>query len=187
MEEMAEQDVQHTAPPPRKKEKDQRGAGSGQHANDTRDRNYNEDPDEHLAFAEGKSAADYKPEAYEPGRGDYAEGDPAKGKLDLSSTATEDANLFIPMRDRRAYLKDQAEKNEAANDELNAIQVDQNRRVQKVSNLLTDPDYQRDVSMETAVAQLEMHDPDKVREQAEAATAAQEERAKADSKKDEKK
>lgn len=146
---------EQTTPQPRQ---EPRGAGSGEKANATRSRNYNESPDEHLAFAEGKSAADYKPEAYEPGT-DYPEGDPAKGKLDYSTIAV-DPNLYIAQRDRRAYLVDQAEKNEAANDELNAIQVEQNKRVQMASNLVNDPDFQRDNSMQTAVAALEMHNPD---------------------------
>lgn len=144
--------------PQQRQEREPRGAGSGEKANATRSRNYNESPDEHLAFAEGKSAADYKPEAYEAGT-EYPEGDPAKGKLDFSTVAV-DPNLYIPQRDRRAYLVDQAEKNEAANDELNAIQVEQNKRVQMASNLVNDPDFQRDNSMQTAVAALEMHNPD---------------------------
>jgi hypothetical protein len=143
---------------PQQQHKEPRGIGGGEKANATRSRNYNESPDEHLAFAEGKSAADYKPEAYEPGT-EYPEGDPAKGKLDFGTVAV-DPNLYIAQRDRRAYLVDQAEKNEAANDELNAIQVEQNKRVQMASNLVNDPDFQRDNSMQTAVAALEMHNPD---------------------------
>jgi hypothetical protein len=152
---MTTAEEQNTMPQQRQ---EPRGAGSGEKANATRSRNYNESPEEHLDFAEGKSAADYKPEAYEPGT-EYPEGDPAKGKLDFSTVAV-DPNLYIAQRDRRAYLVDQAEKNEAANDELNAIQVEQNKRVQMASNLVNDPDFQRDNSMQTAVAALEMHNPD---------------------------
>jgi hypothetical protein len=146
------QQQRHNPPP------EPRGAGSGEKANATRGRNYDESPEEHLDFAEGTSAADYKPEAYEEGP-EYPEGEAAKGKLDYSTVAA-DPNLYIAQRDRRAYLLDQAEKNQAANDELNAIQVEQNKRVQMASNLVNDPDYQRDKSMETAVAALEMHNTD---------------------------
>lgn len=138
-----------------------RGAGTGENAVATRSRNYNESPDKQLDFAEGKKAEDYDPKAYEPGP-EYPEGDPADGKLDYrTQNQAADPNLFIPMRDRRAYLIDQAEKNQAANDELNAIQVEQHKRLQVASNLIHDPDYQRDVSMEQAKLQLERHDPDK--------------------------
>jgi hypothetical protein len=154
MTEQQENNAQQTAPPRQRREP--RGAGSGEKANATRGRNYDESPDEHLDFAEGKSAEDYKPEGYEPGP-EYPEGDPAKGKLDNSTTNNMDPNNYIAMRDRRAYLVDQAEKNQAANDELNAIQVEQNKRVQMASNLINDPDYQRDKSMETAKAALELH------------------------------
>jgi hypothetical protein len=143
-----------TVPP----KKEPRGAGSGEKANATRDRNYNESVDEKLDFAEGKKAADYTPEAYEPGR-EYEEGDATKGKLDFRTVAN-DPNNYIAQRDRRAYLVDQAEKNESANDELNAMQVEQNSRVQPGSNLINDPDFQRDNSMQTAIAALERHNPD---------------------------
>ncbi len=138
-----------------------RGAGSGENAVATRGRNYNESPDKNLDFAEGKKADDYKPGAYEPGP-EFPEGDPAAGKLDYrTQNEAADPNLNIPMRDRRAYLIDQAEKNQAANDELNAIQVKQHERLQRASNLIHDPDYQRDISVEQAKIQLERHDPDK--------------------------
>jgi hypothetical protein len=156
-----DQQTTHTAAsshPAAAQRKEHRGAGSGEKANATRDRNYDESPDERLDFAEGKKADDYTPEAYEPGK-EYDEGDATKGKKDFRTVAN-DPSLYIAQRDRRAYLVDQAEKNESANDELNAIQVEQNKRVQPASNLINDPDYQRDNSMQTAIASLERHNPD---------------------------
>jgi hypothetical protein len=158
MTEQQENTEQQQAAAPRQR-REPRGAGSGEKANATRDRNYDESPEERLAYAEGKSAEDYKPEGYKPGP-DFPKGEPARGKLDFGAAASVDPNQFIAMRDRRAYLIDQAEKNEAANDELNAIQVDQNRRVPLATNLVNDPDYQRDTSMQTARAALEMHNTD---------------------------
>lgn len=124
-----------------------RGAGSGEHANATRDRRYNE---------KVKST-------------EYPEGDIEKGRIDFDKLSEGQTAEMIPMRDRRAYLIDQAEKNEAANDELNAIQVDQNKRVQFAQNLIQDPDQMRESSMETAINALKMHDPDERKKQIEAA------------------
>jgi hypothetical protein len=103
-----------------------------------------------IAFAEGKSAADYEPGNYKEGS-EYPEGDATKGKPDLANP------VEIPMRDHRAYLLDQAEKNQRANDELNAMQVEQNRRFNQTNLLLADPDYQRDTSMESAIAEINRH------------------------------
>lgn len=130
-----------------------RGAGTGNEANATRSRDYKEGTK-------------------------YTKGDPAKGRIDFAKQAEGITIEQIAMRDRRAYLIDQAEKNEAANDELNAIQVDQNKRVQMAQSLLQDPDEMRDSSMETAVAALKMHDPD---ERKKLATARQKEVAAAHS------
>jgi hypothetical protein len=126
-----------------------RGAGSGEHANATRDRK-----------SEAKS--------YTPGP-EYDEGDPAKGKLDPEALAEAETVEQIPMRDRRAYLLDQAAKNESANDELNAIQVEQNKRLQFAQAIIQDPDRMREESMETAITALKMHDPDTIKKNAEAA------------------
>jgi hypothetical protein len=100
---------------------------------------------------------------------EYPKGDIEKGKIDPEELTEGQTAEMIPMRDRRAYLLDQAEKNEAANDELNAIQVEQNKRVQLAQNILQDPDEMRESSMETAVAALKQHDPDVRKKQAEAA------------------
>jgi hypothetical protein len=100
---------------------------------------------------------------------EYPEGDIEKGKIDPEELTEGQTAEMIPMRDRRAYLLDQARKNEAANDELNAIQVEQNKRVQLAQNILQDPDEMRESSMETAVAALRQHDPDVRKKQAEAA------------------
>ena len=124
---------------------EQRGAGSGENAVHSRSRHY----------TEGTK---------------YTKGDAAKGRIDPEEVTQGQVATIIAHRDRRAYLIDQAEKNEAANDELNAIQTDQNRRLQLGQNLLQDPDEMRESSMETAVAALKMHDPD---ERKKLATAAQ--------------
>ena len=131
-----------------------RGAGSGENAVHTRSRQYNEKATE------------------------YPKGDIAKGRIDYEQLSEGQTAEQIAMRDRRAYLIDQAEKNEAANDELNAIQVDQNKRVQFVQNQLQDPDEMRESSMETAVAALKMHDPDERKKQVEAAQKQREKDAK---------
>lgn len=130
-----------------------RGAGSGEHAVATRDRQ----PDQKAS--------------------EYAKGDAAKGKID-----PKDPDRYIPMRDRRAFLVDQAEKNEAANDELNAIQSEQNTKFMKVMKELDpviDPDRMREESMETAVAALKMHDPEEMKKRAETAQKTNEKNAKA--------
>jgi hypothetical protein len=121
---------------------DPRGAGSGERAVATRARNYNESPAE---FEAGSK---------------YPKGDPAKGRIDPVALTEGQTAEQIPMRDRRAYLLDQAEKNEAANDELNAIQTDQNKRLQLAQNLIQDPDVMREESMETAKNALMAHDPE---------------------------
>jgi hypothetical protein len=121
-----------------------RGAGNGENAVATRDRQYNENR---------KGAAPVKSTTYE-------KGDILKGRIDPANP-----DRLIAHRDRRAYLVDQAEKNEAANDELNAIQVEQNSRLQFAQNLIQDPDEQRENSMPTAINALKMHDPDNVKKQ----------------------
>jgi hypothetical protein len=88
---------------------------------------------------------------------EYPEGEIDKGRIDYEAQAEGFVADVIPMRDRRAYLLDQAEKNQAANDELNAIQTEQNRNVQFVQSQLQDPDVMRENSMETAIAALEEH------------------------------
>jgi hypothetical protein len=124
----------------------QRGAGSGENAVRTRDRAYNENRE---------GAAPVKTTS-------YPKGEIAKGRIDYEKQGDCDTNEVIASRDRRAYLIDQAEKNEAANDELNAIQTDQNKRLQRVTSMFQDPDVQRENSMQTAVAALKFHDPDEV-------------------------
>lgn len=97
------------------------------------------------------------------------EGDIANGRID-----PEDPERRIPIKDRRAYLLDQAEKNQAANDELNEIQEGINEKYRKIQgNGIIDPDEQRDESMETAKAALLMHDPDERKKQADATAKAE--------------
>jgi hypothetical protein len=90
---------------------------------------------------------------------EYPEGDPDLGAID-----PENPDRPIAMRHRRAYLVRQAERNEAANDQLNAMQTEQNRRVQELPGLLQDPDYLRETSMQTAMTAIRSHDPEVVRE-----------------------
>jgi hypothetical protein len=115
---------------------EQRGAGSGEQANATRGRRHDQSPAE------------------------YAKGDIDKGRLDPEVLAEGLTENLKAARDRRAYLIDQAEKNEAANDELNAIQTEQNKKVQFATNLIQDPDRMRDESMETALNALKSQDLD---------------------------
>jgi hypothetical protein len=136
------------------KANDPRGAGTGREANATRDREYNQ------------TVTGAAPAKVVGGNTDYPVGDVAKGRID-----PDNPDRPIAMRDRRAYLIDQAEKNEAANDELNAIQTQQNIRAQEMFDERAnpgDPDVMREESMETAVAALKMHDPDTRAKQAEA-------------------
>lgn len=141
---------------------EQRGHGenAGTLAVQTRSRNYNEPVESENGFKPGSET-------------EYAEGDIDAGRIDPQELAQGQTAEMKSARDRRAYLLDQARKNEAANDELNAIQVEQNKRVQFGQNLIQDPDVMREESMVTARAELEAHDPDKVRE---TQAAAQKER-----------
>lgn len=115
---------------------EQRGAGSGEHANATRSRRHDQSASE------------------------YPKGDIDKGRLDPEVLAEGLTENLKAARDRRAYLIDQAEKNEAANDELNAIQTEQNKKVQFATNLIQDPDRMREESMETALNALKSQDLD---------------------------
>jgi hypothetical protein len=144
-----------------------RGAGTGENAVATRDRKYNENR---------AGAAPVKTT-------EYPKGDPEEGRIIPEDLTLGQVAELKNARDRRAYLIQQAERNEAANDELNAIQVDQNKRVQLVQNQLQDPDRMREESMETAVAMLKEHDPD---ERAKAAATAQKHRDKAEKDKEDK-
>lgn len=112
------------------------------------------------AVDETEEADDDAPEPEEVT--EYPEGD-----ADLGAVDPENPGRPIAQRHRRAYLVRQAERNEAANDQLNAIQVEQNKRVAKVPALLQDPDYMRETSMQTAITALRYHDPDVVRERQE--------------------
>lgn len=185
-----------TTSPPR----DPRGAGSGENAVAQRSRPTKGDPaqaNDIMKFVKQRQAEAVKnnqkfadetesdledtedPDLPEPGPvTEYPEGDPDKGAID-----PENPQRLIAHRDRRAYLVRQAERNEAANDQLNAMQVAGNRRVQAVTSALQDPDYLREVSMETAQAALHQTDPEVVKknhdEMAKRMKARQEREAKA--------
>jgi hypothetical protein len=161
-----------------------RGAGSGESAVHNREKNsaknrsdkpeYNTGRPQadytEVPFAQGKSAEDYAPDSYQPGK-EFPEGDPAAGKPDFELRA----NMYtgaeqIPQRDYRAYLLDQAAKNEAANDEVNAIVVERERKLGAVAGLVLDPDYQRDISMQSTLATIGS-DPDAQQRRVDAARA----------------
>jgi hypothetical protein len=167
--------------------KDPRGAGSGEHAVEHRSRlEKNDEKDitkriheDHIRAVESNQKAvdeqkpddeDDKKEKVEATK--YPEGDPERGALD-----PEKLDRPIAQRDRRAYLVQQAERNEAANDQLNAIQVSQNRRVQNATLYLQDPDYMRETSMQTAIAALKLHDPSTFKARKEALEKRRQERA----------
>jgi hypothetical protein len=173
--------------------REQRGAGSGENAVAYRSRRSKDDPaqandlnkmvqeaqaeavknNQKFANDTEKELERTAPELPEPGEvTEYPEGDPDKGALDLSTQTPQ----LIAQRDRRAYLIRQAERNEAANDQLNAIQVAQNRRVAALPSLLQDPDYLREVSMQTAQAALMTHDPENLRQRREEAAELQKRR-----------
>jgi hypothetical protein len=107
---------------------------------------------------EGKSLNDYKPDKYDP-ESEFPEGDATKGKPDFQKIA-EGCNVVQPiaMRDHRAYLLSQAEKNQRANDEIQARAVEGGAKdISPVAGLLIDPDFQRDTSMQNALAEIDMH------------------------------
>lgn len=118
---------------------------------------------------EGKAGGGFGP-PYKAGS-KYPKGDPAKGK-----DPDKDVPMFIKgpqiaMRDRRAYLVDQAVKNEAANDEVNAKQVENNQRIAEVMLDVLDPDKLRDETTQAALEEIDRHTPEYV-------AAAREQRAK---------
>ena len=173
---------------------EKRGAGSGENAVAQRSRRSKEDPGEAndlnkivqeeqaKAVKNNQKFADdtetelerTAPEHAEPGEiTEYPEGDADEGVL---PTETFQQQQLLAMRNRRAYLIRQAERNEAANDQLNAIQVAQNRRVAALPQLLNDPDYLREVSMQTAQAALMTHDPENMRQKREQAAELQKQR-----------
>lgn len=108
---------------------------------------------------------------------EYPEGDPDLGALD-----PENPDRPIAHMHRRAYLIRQAERNQAANDALNAIQVAQNKKVGEVSAYLQDPDYMRETSMETAITALKAHDPEEVEKRRDAQIKLRKEREDKDKK-----
>ena len=97
----------------------------------------------------------------------YPKGDPAKGR-----DPDKDIPMFIKgpqiaMRDRRAYLVDQAQKNEAANDEVNAHEVENNQRIAEIMFDALDPDKLRDETTEQAIDEMDRHTPENVEKQRE--------------------
>lgn len=118
---------------------------------------------------DNKHATKSKNTGYKPGP-EFAEGDPAKGK----ESHEEKVAVFGPPntiahRDRRAYLLDQAEKNQSANDEIQARQVEQNAKLADVMVEALDPDRLREETTQQALDEIDTHT-------VEYATAAREQR-----------
>jgi hypothetical protein len=141
-----------------------RGAGSGENAVRERTKSPQNKKGKDGAelpeglLPEGKSLNDYKPENYDPDS-EFPEGDATKGKPDYQAIAEGCTTVQpIAMRDHRAYLISQAEKNQRANDELQARAVEGGAKdLSLAAGLLLDPDFQRDTSVQNALAELDMH------------------------------
>jgi hypothetical protein len=123
-----------------------------------RNREHDKDDDKpdysNVPFAEGKTPESYAPDSYKEGK-EFPEGDAAAGKPDFEERANQlRGGAPRAQRDVRAYLKDQAEKNEAANDEVNAQFLEGERRTGAVAGIILDPDYQRDMSLQSTLATL---------------------------------
>ena len=122
-------------------------------------------PKQGQGVAGGKEGGGFGP-PYKAGS-KYPKGDPAKGK-----DPEKDIPMFIKgpqiaMRDRRAYLVDQAQKNEAANDEVNAHEVENNQRIAGIMFDALDPDKLRDETTEAAIEEIDRHSPENVEKQRE--------------------
>jgi hypothetical protein len=89
--------------------------------------------------------------------GQYAKGDAAKGKGDLKDVAVFGPQNPIAHRDRRAYLEDQALKNQSANDELQAKQVENNKKLADLMVEALDPDKLREESTKAALEEVDRH------------------------------
>jgi hypothetical protein len=92
----------------------------------------------------------------------YAKGDPAKGRDPEKDIPMYIKGPQIAMRDRRAYLVDQAVKNESANDEVNAHEVANNQRIAEIMFDALDPDKLRDETTEAALEEIDRHTPEYV-------------------------
>lgn len=103
-----------------------------------------------------------KAAAYKEGPG-YQEGDASAGRIEpKEEPAILTSDPLIAARDRRAYLVDQAVKNESANDELNAHQIENNKKLADIMKPIVDPDEMRDESVEASIAELDEHTPEAV-------------------------
>lgn len=86
------------------------------------------------------------------------EGDPAEGHLSQRELADQQiGGRIIAARDRRAYLIDQALKNEAANDEVNARETDARNEARLRGAGVIDPDRMREESLASSLADAEAH------------------------------
>lgn len=90
----------------------------------------------------------------------FAEGDPAKGRDPEKDIPFFIEGPQIAMRDRRAYLLDQAAKNESANDEINAKQVEHNQKLAEILFEALDPDKLREETTQAALDEIDSHTPE---------------------------
>jgi len=84
------------------------------------------------------------------------EGDPEKGHYTAKELADRFNPRLIPIRDRRAYLIDQALKNEAVHDEFNAHEVQAINDRRKKFAMAVDLDQIREDTLAAGLAQLDL-------------------------------
>ena len=85
------------------------------------------------------------------------EGDVEAGHLSRRELAEQISPRIINARDSRAYRIDQALKNEAVNDEVNARETDIKNEARLRGAAALDPDQLRESSFESSLADLELH------------------------------
>jgi len=85
------------------------------------------------------------------------EGDAEEGHYSVEELAEQIRPRLITARDRRAYLTEQAEKNEAANDEVNEAETDLINEGRDRLAVFLDPDKMREENLGSALADIKMH------------------------------
>ena len=106
------------------------------------------------------------------------EGDPEEGHWKPSELAEQTRPRVIPARDRRAYLVDQALKNEAVNDEVHRREAEIiNDGRDKLAAFL-DPDRLREESLQSTLADLDRHTDEGAEKRAQSRQAIAEAREK---------
>lgn len=110
----------------------------------------------------GVKAAKTKKEEGTPLTDEFVEveGKVEDGKYTAEELSEQVAARQIPIRDRRAYLLDQARRNEAVNDEVNARETDRINAGRDAMVLVNDPDQIRENSLQSSLADLDFHTPE---------------------------